>query len=77
MDVAAGAVTAGDEVAEVEVTGAVAAGLPIAGALAKHSVASALANIALPHASRNTRFIASFPTASIIVEELGRRVNSD
>jgi len=50
------------------------AGLSSADALAVQS--SALAQIARPKASHNTRFIASFPAAGIIVEELGRRVNS-
>jgi hypothetical protein len=72
----AGVVVAEVEAAEVEATEAVPAGLSSARAFATHSIPIAPAKVAPLQASRNTRFIAFFPTASIIVEELGRRVNS-
>jgi hypothetical protein len=51
-------------------------GLSTAGAFAAHTNTIAPANIASHKACRNTRLIASPPAASMIVEELGRRVNS-
>jgi hypothetical protein len=66
--------------AEAEAVGAALAALSSADAFAAHSIALAPAKIAAPRASRNTRFIgyfaASYPPPRNIVEELGRRVNS-
>jgi hypothetical protein len=55
--------------------GVVPVGLSAPGALTVHSITLAPARIAAPKALPNTCFIAFSPTASMIVEELGRRVN--
>ena len=72
---AAVAVAAGIAVADCEAVAAAPAGLSSADAYAGHGTAHAPAKIATPKARPNRRHIVS-PPAGIIVEELGRRVNS-
>jgi hypothetical protein len=69
------AVAAGIAVADCDAVAAAPAGLSSADAYRAHGTAHAPAKIATPKARPNRRHIVS-PPAGIIVEELGRRVNS-